>query len=242
MDFDRCTGDFSNCIHIAINDSAISCGVAFSENSNVLYASSTVYIYQFDLTSSNIPSTQLIVAINDTFASPNPPFYTTFYLSQLAPDGKIYISTGNGTDYLHVINYPDNLGLACNVCQHCIHLPTYNAFTIPNYPNYFLGADTTSIICDTLNVGIHNTEFTMKNTEIIFPNPVTSALYATLNSNLKINSVTVFNAFGQEILLNYSFIKNGEYLEVNTTSLPQGVYFLELLSEKEKVVRKFVKE
>ncbi|MEZ5068919.1 MAG: hypothetical protein R2847_10725 [Bacteroidia bacterium] len=33
---------------------------------------------------------------------------------QLAPDGKIYVSTGNGTMHIHVINNPDSAGTACD--------------------------------------------------------------------------------------------------------------------------------
>ncbi len=241
MDFDRCTGDFSNCVHVAIDDSAYAAGAAFSENSKVLYLSSTNYIYQFDLTAANIPSTKTIVAVWDSFYSPHPPFASTFNLSLLAPDQKIYVNCGNGTLDMHVINYPDSLGLACNVCQHCVHLPTYNAFTIPNFPNYFLGADSTSI-CDTL---LTLNPALLKEEEIglkLFPNPTTRVLYAALPEKFKNKELKIFNAFGQEMAVNFSFIKNGEYLEVNTTSLSQGVYFLELLSDREKVVKIFVKE
>ncbi len=238
MDFDRCTGNFSNCIHVVINNSMGAAGVAFSANSKVLYASSSDYIFQFDLTASNIPSTKTTVAVWDTFYSPSPPFATTFYLCELAPDGKIYISCGNGTDYLHVINYPDSVGLSCNVCQHCIHLPTYNAFTIPNFPNYFLGADSTSI-CDSLSSVPLLSKTDVVN---IFPNPATRILYATVNGNFKTKDVKVFNVFGQELRPDFSSVHNGEYLELNVASYPGGIYFLELLSEKEKVVKRFVKE
>ncbi|HRF38555.1 MAG TPA: hypothetical protein PK198_07190, partial [Saprospiraceae bacterium] len=61
-----------------------------------------------------------------------------FYLAQLAPDGKIYINSNNGVRYLHVINQPDSLGLACDVCQHCVELPSINALSLPNFPNYRL--------------------------------------------------------------------------------------------------------
>ncbi len=239
MNFDRCSGDFSNLIHVVIDDSASIGGVVFSSNSKKLYVSSMNFVYQFDLSASDIPSTQTTVAVWDSSYDGLPIFSTTFYLAQLAPNGKIYIATGNGTRYLHVINYPDNLGMACDVCQHCIHLPTYNAQTVPNYPNYFLGADSGSV-CDS----IPSLTLTLSKGEgvAVFPNPATRILYATLSSNSKFKSVKVLNAFGQEMALNYSFIKNNEYLEVNTTSLSQGVYFLELLSEKEKVVKRFVKE
>ncbi|MCX6292390.1 MAG: hypothetical protein NT126_11600, partial [Bacteroidetes bacterium] len=160
MNFDRCTGSFSNLIHIAINDSAGIGGVAFSPNSQVLYVSSMNYVYQFDVTSTNVASTKTTVAIYDGYYSPQPPLATVFYLSQLAPDGKIYINCGNSTIDMHVINYPDSLGLSCNLCQHCIHLPTFNAFTIPNHPNYFLGAETGSL-CDTvLATNYSNLSFT----------------------------------------------------------------------------------
>ena len=241
FDFDRCNGIFSNPIHVSINDNAAGGGVAFSSSSQVLYVSSTAYVYQFDLSAANIPSTKTTVAIWDTFYSPQPPAATSFYLSQLAPDGKIYMSCTNGTLDIHVIDYPDSVGLGCHVCQHCVHLPAYDNFGIPNLPNYHLGAWQGSL-CDTVtSTGSWQTTVGREDVNL-FPNPVTRILYATINENFKIKNVKIFDAFGQEIFVNFSFIKNGEYLEVNTTSLSQGVYFLELLSDKEKVVKRFVKE
>jgi hypothetical protein len=70
-------------------------------------------------------------------------------LAQLAPDGRIYMSSNSGTRYLHVIEQPDSLGLACSVCQHCVELPSYNSFSIPNFPNYRLHHEVGSP-CDTL--------------------------------------------------------------------------------------------
>ncbi len=172
----------------------------------------------------------------------SPLFRSTFFLAQLAPDGKIYINTGNGTEYLHVINYPDSIGLACNVCQHCFHLPTFNAETIPNYPNYFLGADTTSSLCDSLRLSVKPEVENFYVVVNIFPNPVKKILYVSFDRDTKWKNVKVLNTLGQEMQMNYSYIKNGEYLEVNTSSLSQGVYFLELYSEREKVVKRFVKE
>ena len=240
LDFDRCIGQFSNPIHVAINDNAAGGGVAISPNSEVLYVSSTSYVYQFDLSAANIPSTKTTVAVWDSFYSPSPPAATTFYLSQLAPDGKIYMSCTNSSKDIHVIDYPDSLGLACHVCQHCVHLPAYDGFTIPNLPNYHLGAWVGSI-CDTLALSYK--ELRMEDEDVlVFPNPVTKILYATLNGKFKIQNIKVFNAFGQEMPLNFSLIKNGKYLELNTSSLSQGIYFLELLSDKEKVVKRFVKE
>src|SRR5205085_5192250 len=90
LDFDRCTGQFSNLIHVDINDSAVSAGVAFSASSQFLYVSSTTYVYQFDMNAVDIAASKTTVAVWDTFYSPSPPAATVFYLAQLGPDGKIY--------------------------------------------------------------------------------------------------------------------------------------------------------
>jgi len=147
-DFDRCSGTFSEPVRINHIDSAWAAGVAISPNSRYLYASSFVKIYQYDLWAENIGASKDTVAIWDGFFVP-PVFATTFFLAQLAPDGKIYISANNSVPYLHVINNPDLPGANCDVCQHCVELPTYNAFSMPNFPNYRLGALEGSP-CDTL--------------------------------------------------------------------------------------------
>ena len=54
MDFDRCSGNFNNPVHVSIDDSASAGGVAFSSNSRFLYLTSRNYIYQFDMNDTNI--------------------------------------------------------------------------------------------------------------------------------------------------------------------------------------------
>ncbi len=240
FDFDRCTGDFSNRVHISINDSAVGGGVAFSPSGRYLYISSMYYVYQFDLYASDIALSQITVAVWDSTYTPAPPLATVFYLSQLAPDDKIYINCGNSTTALHVINYPDSAGLSCDVCQHCIQLPAFNAFTIPNHPNYFLGAEAGSI-CDTLHIGIDDVP-DVESAFNLFPNPTTRLLYVTQKVNATIRAVEVFNTLGQKMDVRYSSIKNNEYLEINVQHLSPGVYFLEMVTDGEKVVRRFVRE
>ena len=231
----------SNCIHVSINDSAAGGGVAFSANSKVLYVSSTVYVYQFDMTATDVALSKTTVAVWDTNYSPSPPAATTFYQSHLAPDNKIYICCTNGTLDIHVIDYPDSVGTACHLCQHCIHLPRYNATTMVNQPNYFLGAEHNSI-CDSLqtDVPIISSTFHLFN---IFPNPTRNILYISDSSKELIRSLQIYNSIGQEQeSITYSSIKNNEYVEVNTSSLPSGIYFLHILTDKQNITRRFVKE
>jgi len=145
-DFDRCTGLLENPRYLMYNDSSIAGGVAISPNSRYLYVSSYLRIFQYDLWADDIAATKDTVAVYDGFTSP---FATRFYFCQLAPDGKIYINCTNGVNVMHVINNPDLPGDSCDVCQHCVQLPTPNSFSIPNFPNYRLGALEGSP-CDTL--------------------------------------------------------------------------------------------
>ena len=124
FNFDRCTGLLSNPKILPIsNDSLAGFGTCFSPNSKYLYASSWNTIYQFNTDTSDILASKKVIAINDTFASPQHPFYTDFWYMYLAANGKIYITSGSSVFDLHYINYPDSSGLASDVHLHDLNLP-----------------------------------------------------------------------------------------------------------------------
>ncbi len=152
-DFDRCTGYLAPKTKVHYDDDALSTGVAISPNSRFLYVSSFDHLYQYDLEAANIPASKKTIDY-DGFVEESTGFSLQFNLAQLAPDGKIYINTVNGTSYLHVIHQPDLLYPDCMVEQHGITLPTYNAFSMPNFPNYRLGPLDGSP-CDTLGLDNH---------------------------------------------------------------------------------------
>ncbi|MCB9294600.1 MAG: PKD domain-containing protein [Lewinellaceae bacterium] len=147
-DFDRCTGELSNFRQFNYPQGGPAGGAAFSKNSRYLYTTSSIYIYQYDLWADDIEASRTLIAEYDGYLNFLP---TTFYQAQLGPDGKIYICASNGVRSLHVIHNPDAACPACGVEQHGIALPTYNAFSIPNQPNYRLGPIDGSP-CDTLGI------------------------------------------------------------------------------------------
>ncbi len=150
--FDRCTGTLAIIVQINEPSFVLSGGIAISPNSRFLYVSSYVNIYQYDLWADDIEASRETVAVYDGVLSP-PPFSlpTRFFLCQLAPDGKIYISSTNTVRVLHVIHNPNAKGAACMVEQRGVELPTFNAFGIPNHPYYGLGPEDGSP-CDTLGI------------------------------------------------------------------------------------------
>lgn len=239
MSFDRCSGDFSNYIHVPINDSAGAGGVAFSPNSQLLYVSSTNYVYQFNMSASNIVTSQTKVATWDGFYSPGPPFATTFYLSQLAPDGKIYISSNNSVKHIHVINYPDSIGPSCNLVQHSMALPAYNAFTLPNHPNYFLGADSGSV-CDTLQLGTN--EINNKGNIIfrIYPNPAIDFINLIFTPDEQIKEIEILNVDG-EIILKRNIPQWCQINQIDVSNLINGIYLCRFKTLGKTTSYKFIK-
>ncbi|MCB0582587.1 MAG: PKD domain-containing protein, partial [Phaeodactylibacter sp.] len=149
-DFDRCGGLLSNHRKIHYDENAASGGIAISPNSRYLYVSSYLYIYQYDLWADDIEASRDTVAIYDGYTDVNG-LGTRFYLAQLGPDGKIYLSCPNGVRELHVIHQPNEPGPACQAEQRGLLLPTFNASSLPNFPNYRLGPIDGSP-CDTLGI------------------------------------------------------------------------------------------
>lgn len=176
-DFDASTGAFNNLINIGTGSSC-----SFSPNSEVLYTSSTFGgIAQYDLTAGSIPASQYAVA-------------GTGGALELAPDGKIYIAP-IGTDSLHVINYPDSLGLTCSFEKNKIFLEGRNAsIGLPNFlQHYFVN----TIPKDT------NLVFNIANdTAICLGDTVFLALTDTLKDSITIIWTPSFGLIDQDTVVN----------------------------------------
>jgi len=231
-DFDRCSGNFSNREFVTIIDSAAGGGAAFSASGRYLYVSSHRYVYQFDV--NDVSNSQTTIAVYDGFQSGG--LSCNFYLSALAPDGKIYINSGNSSIDLHVINNPDSAGSASDFCQHCLHLPATNAFTMPNYPNYYLGPQT-GTACDSLSTAIFPVKVPV-NAFNVFPNPASEIFYLTLVGE-KVSDVLVYNSMGQLQSVEIDVV-NENYLSFNTISLVSGVYFISFRNANGRMVRRVV--
>ncbi|MCC7246157.1 MAG: PKD domain-containing protein [Saprospiraceae bacterium] len=151
-DFDRCDGSLSNPVHIQYPGGGLGVGCAISPDSRFLYASNASFLYQYDLMAPDIASSAVLVSQWDGYVW-DVHWPSTFAASQLAPDGKIYISSP-GTPFLHVIDYPNRKGLACDVRLRGVALPTINLYSIPNFPNFRLGPIDGSA-CDTSGLDNH---------------------------------------------------------------------------------------
>lgn len=111
FDFNASNGQITSAV--TLSSSLFPYGIEFSPNSQFLYVNSG-FLYQYDLSSnvaSNIITSQLEIT--------NPT--TGLGALQLASDGKIYLAEWN-SQYLHVINQPNNLGIDCDYQQQSLYL------------------------------------------------------------------------------------------------------------------------
>jgi hypothetical protein len=230
MQFDRCEGVFSNNIQIIYEEIGQRGSAAFSPNSRFLYIAIRDKIYQFDLYADDIPASRLTVAENDGFLDENGQL-VMFYRMQLAPDNKIYISSQwGGKRYLHVIDQPDSLGMACNVLQREILLPTLHHSSMPYMPNFRLGALEGSP-CDSIISSVETPKEVLDEIKI-YPNPTENILHLDFPNPLKeVAQFTLFDNIGQAVF--GKKIKRGEvsqtfYLE----ELPKGIYFYKIETDE----------
>ena len=148
MDFDRCTGMYSNPVLLPIISGYPWIGtVAFSASSRFLYYSSSKRIVQYDLFDKDFNIKGDTVAYHNGFFVNNTG--SLFCHIALAPDDKIYISSIGSSNYIHTIDQPEVKGKGCNVLQQNIKIKKVMYSFFPQFPNYRLGALIGSG-CDTL--------------------------------------------------------------------------------------------
>jgi PKD repeat protein len=151
-DFDRSTGTLSNPATVSMPDATIYAAWAcFSPNSRYLYLTNIgEQLYQYDTDAGDVSASVQLIGEYDGFLSVyNLP--TGFHTMTLAPDRRIYMSSGNGVNVLHTIHNPDLPGTTCDFRQHDVLLPAHNKFFLPNNP-FFRLYNMEGSPCDTLGV------------------------------------------------------------------------------------------
>jgi hypothetical protein len=234
FDFDRCTGLLSNPGHLDLQaDSVVAMGLAFSPNSRFLYATTGLWLLQYDMKAPDVGASKVNVAEYDGFISQLP---TTFYQLALAPNGKIYGSSHFGTDVLHIIHQPDELGLDCQVEQHGLKLPAYHAYTMPNTPHYRL-YDVPGSVCDSLGVNTPSSTAEIDGDISylwVYPNPSTGWVTIT-NPNAAERAIQV-----QDISGHLVYQAQTQAADFDLSHLQNGVYFVrawELASGRSQIAK-----
>ena len=137
--FNNTSGRVSNPVTLSGFREAGTYGIEFSPNGQLLYVSDAnlfdVFVeqglYQFDLTATNIAASRVEVATDIALTG-----------LQVATDGKVYVSRAS-SEYLGVINQPDQPGVACDYVSDGVYLGGRTAeYGLPTFvQSFFLQAN-----------------------------------------------------------------------------------------------------
>ncbi|WP_452231736.1 FG-GAP-like repeat-containing protein [Lacinutrix sp. MEBiC02595] len=173
--------------------------------------------------------------------------YTTMQIESLSHTGKVEITNGTMVDFIF-----DNINLADSTNDEP-NSHGFIAYKIKPKSDVTVGdvfyntadiffdfnpAITTNTVAteivENLSVGEFNT-----NTFSVYPNPTESLL--TIKSKVVLNSLTIYDVNGRK--LNAIEIKNSALqYQLDVTTLSNGIYFLEIISENAKQTQKFIKK
>lgn len=208
-------------------------GCAVSPNGRYLYLGARRKLFQFDLLAPDISASQTLVAEWDGYANP---IATLFWQLQLGPDCKIYGLAGGDTRFYHVIHNPDEPGLACNVEQRGLPLPTPSGSSIPSFPNYRLGPlDNPGLPC-TATVGSQQVAAAPEGFLRVYPNPASDHLNIIANHPLPSGACWLLSNAQGRVLHTEMLSEHSTCMEIPLPSLPSGVYFWHLQTKEGAVV------
>ena len=263
FDFDRCTGQLSNyqlIKNFTFPPIAEFWGSEFSANGRFLYIATSGYYNAAYLIQVDLLNPQLYAAA-DTIDSID---YVLEPGGQLkrGPDDKIYWACGftdsinfpypyfdtlynTYNTYLSVINSPDSLGAACNFTPYSFYLGGARTYWgLPNNPDYDLGRLVGSP-CDTLQ-WVGSPPAPQRGEQQLHATYISAWEKLFINaSGLKGKNatVTVYDGRGSAII-NYELkIINGyATVDIDCTGWSNGLYVVQLQTEKEMLTKKFLKE
>lgn len=255
-DFDRCTGIVSN--PLQIEAPLVQNGVYRRLMYSVCFSASGrfIYISQLDMVNNIVEFVQYDLLVPSPGAS-RTIIYTvtgqggTPMYSRLGPDKKIYVvqgcdaSSGNpcnqmDSSYMAIINYPDTVGLACQLVFNAVSMgrfvrPTY--FTMA--PNYDLGPIDGSP-CDTLGIDTRpaDPDTTVKINALLwpeelrlYPNPVEDILTLESRGKLLLHACLVYDMQGRVVLSEKNL--NGRNIWLwPVQSISRGQYLLEVVTDQ----------
>ncbi len=223
FDFDRCTGRLRVRSELPLAPWRNIVGLEFSPSSRFLYVNTDSLVVQFDLKYKDLRYGGDTVATLDQNLDLHLPNRRAWMAwSQLAADGKIYISCIGSSPLFHTINKPDLKGKACDVQWRSVNLGIYNYAGLPPMPNYRLGSDPS---CGLVNSAKSEPDIEFE----IGPNPFTRYLTISLSKGRMHRDArfVLYDVLGRKVVESILPCLL-ERWQINMLDLVPGLYYYEL--------------
>lgn len=161
---------------------------------------------------------------------------TNYKMILSSTGGKALEGVGN---ILNACSTPQNLdsGLAAFIRIHCYTKQgqTYSFYSNYHLPNYAYALVDCSTFPNANRQGLSTVNFN-KTSIKIYPNPANNILNIETLNQEKINSITIYNILGQEVL-NHNNSSN----KIDVVNLTAGTYFIKIKTDINEINTKFIK-
>lgn len=137
LDFDRCSGEFSNPVFVPLKKPSLfqGSGANISPNNRFLYSNTRQAVLQFDLLSNDIVGSMDTIAVFDNMS------WNDFAQGSFGLDEKLYFQAYNGITDIAIIDRPNLKGKLSNFRYHALHTSSGESIAPPPILiNYKLGA------------------------------------------------------------------------------------------------------
>ncbi len=227
-DFDRNTGVLSNLRQLVLKTNTPNAGyfssVEFSPNSRFAYVAVLDSLWQVDTWEADLKDGLELI---DVWDGTMDPFATTFTVMALAPNCKIYMASGSGTNTYHVINKPNEKGKACDFVQRGIQLPyTSSLGNMPNFPRFRVDEEDK---CDPTITSVFGKDVFYRRDLKAYPNPMHDFLTVEIPEN-RSGRLFLFDLNGQLVWQGVG--QRSETKQIDFSFLEAGVYSLEFIPDK----------
>lgn len=246
-DFDRTTGTISVREILPIPDPdwvpyRQSLDADWSAEGRYAYVSSQDHIHQYDLEAPDLGGSVVRIDTEEQAENGYP-----YYRTTRGPDCRIYVGVSGAAMQLSVIDKPSLKGLACDLKNGGVDLPTIYFVGLPEFPNYALWAQDRlarglapiidTAVCDSTilpypYVSWSSTAEIPEAKWSCFPNPVGSGERLTVEFPATFRQEqpvfgSLYDAQGK-LVANLNLEGSGHHFSVPLPDVPVGVYLLAL--------------
>ncbi len=205
----------------------IFCSVEWSPNSRFIYTATRTKLHQIDTRENNLDDGIILI---DTYDGTHNPFANSFFLMAQGPDCRIYMCSTSGNKTYHIINNPNEKGLACDFAQNGLVLPYEAGFgSMPNFPRFRVDEEDK---CDSTIVSIFGDYVWYRRDLKIWPIP-SSGLFNIELPDVDKGKLVVTDIYGRVVQKN-EVTKDHQEIKINITHLPTGRYNIEVYPDRNK--------
>jgi hypothetical protein len=131
----------------------------------------------------------------DEFNGVPDPIPSRFFISTLGPDCRIYIRGGGSSNSFHVVDKPNERGVACDFVQQGVRLPFISATgSFPNFPRFRVDEEEK---CDPSITSLFGETVWYRRDLTTYPNPVSDRLTIELPEEVGSGHLYVLDLYGQ---------------------------------------------